>query len=540
MVSYIIIGFYFYDFLKFCVRYTSLIISTMEINIPEICDKIRSNVYSISSKRGTSIVWNVYGYVLNENGDKIEGAVSCKQCFHVAKYAGRATTNLLSHSCVKAIKPCPENTVCVSTTDKKKILQASTKMCIQDLSPFTIVEGTGFVELTKICVEMGAKYGEHVNVKDMLSAATTVGYTVDSIVEKMIPLIKTDLQSALNFGCTTDVWTDDFQKRSFLGVTIHYIKDDCMIDRVLAVEEIRERHTAENILNKLKYILGRYLFDEFSKIAFVTDRGANIVKALEHEIRLSCADHVINNVLSKATDNTPVVAEVFRVASKLVKYTKKSNVFRQLETTLKADCPTRWNTKFDMCYSILKNYGQLTSILQETGQINRLNGLSSPVLTEIVGFLELFKTATVELEKSKPTLYLVFPYFLAFVKKCVHSEMDSDILKSFKSNVKIQLDNVMFPIISIRHKVATFLYPPCRMMSMTTDAERQEIVDFIKTLVLRTVSAVSTENTEAEPPVRDLFAAFDSTPSTTSSTIFEDFNDEPTDPLDEEIKKYKL
>lgn len=122
----------------------------------------------------------------------------------------------------------------------------------------------------------------------------------------------------------------------------------------------------------------------------ITDRGSNIVKALENNVRLSCADHLINNVIGKATDLlTPDLTKFFKLCSKLIRYAKKSDVFRQHPSSLKADCPIRWNTKHEMCNSILVNIGQLTSILQESGQTHRLEGITTPLLTETVKFLKI-------------------------------------------------------------------------------------------------------------------------------------------------------
>lgn len=521
----------------------------MNIFPEDIAEKLMRNEYTISKKRDRkSIVWEVYGHILNENGETIPGFVGCKNCHHVAKYAGQSTTNLLSHSCVKVLKTGPKNEVKITTEDKKSVLNACTQMCIRDLRPFTIVDGNGFLETARLLVKMGARYGEHVDVKYMVPASTTVGNSVDSIVEKIIPEIKADIENTENvvFGCTTDLWTDDYQKRGFIGVTIQYIKADKMIERVLAVEEITDKHTGENILAKLKQILGRFSFDNFSRIVFVTDRGANIIKALEQETRISCADHLINNILSKASDQTPELVKLFKVCSKLVRYTKKSNTFSQLETSLKADCPTRWNTKHDMCKSILANIGQLTTLLHENQQIQRLDGITAPLLTEIVNFLEIFKKGTVEMEKScEPTLHLVFPYFITFLKKCGDSPSDSEIIKQFKKHVKDQLDTVMLPNIKTRHHAATFLYPPCRLMPMLSAAEKVDMIGFIKSQI--DIQAAANDHNEGEAvPARDIFEAF-SAPAPSSSgassanAIFDEFGAaEPIDLLDDEIKKYML
>lgn len=59
------------------------------------------------------------------------------------------------------------------------------------------------------------------------------------------------LESVIEEGhcaMTTDMWTDDFRKLSYLSLTIHYIDHDWVLhDRVLCTRHFEERKTGENI-----------------------------------------------------------------------------------------------------------------------------------------------------------------------------------------------------------------------------------------------------------------------------------------------------
>ena len=65
-----------------------------------------------------------------------------------------------------------------------------------------------------------------------------------------------------------------------------------------------ERSTAENINIKLHSSFETFGVDNSEKIMFVTDRGANICKALENEQRLNCSSHLFSNVLEAAFRET--------------------------------------------------------------------------------------------------------------------------------------------------------------------------------------------------------------------------------------------
>lgn len=74
-----------------------------------------------------------------------------------------------------------------------------------DLRPFALVQGKGILDVVKVFVEMGARYGEHVDVNYMVPTPTTIGGNVDNIIEKLMPVVIADVQSVQYFGCTTDI-----------------------------------------------------------------------------------------------------------------------------------------------------------------------------------------------------------------------------------------------------------------------------------------------------------------------------------------------
>ena len=60
-----------------------------------------------------------------------------------------------------------------------------------------------------------------------------------------------------------------------------------------------ERYTGENIRHELRrrFVKSGFTSDQFDHVTFVTDRGANIIKAIENYKRLDCVAHVVNTVL---------------------------------------------------------------------------------------------------------------------------------------------------------------------------------------------------------------------------------------------------
>lgn len=79
---------------------------------------------------------------------------------------------------------------------------------------------------------------------------------------------------------TTDIWTDKFKRRSYLGVILNYIDCGILEERTLAVKEIVDK-CAENIFEMLQMILSEYSID-LANVVFVTDRGGESKSIFHH------------------------------------------------------------------------------------------------------------------------------------------------------------------------------------------------------------------------------------------------------------------
>lgn len=105
----------------------------------------------------------------------------------------------------------------VSSNDKKIVRDKCTAMCIQDLRPFNIVNGTGFQDLIKCCVEMGAKYGQNINLVEILPSARTISNNIENLMIVGQPRIKNILSNIDKMSITLDFSDRQFQKKLLLG-----------------------------------------------------------------------------------------------------------------------------------------------------------------------------------------------------------------------------------------------------------------------------------------------------------------------------------
>lgn len=105
------------------------------------------------------------------------------------------------------------------------------------------------------------------------------------------------------FSVTCDICFEMMTCRSFLGVTVHYIEDSQLTSICIAVNELSEQHTAEYIGTKLLDILHEWRIDQNKVVAFITDNGANMIKANTENFRkdkhIACFAHCLNLIVGR-------------------------------------------------------------------------------------------------------------------------------------------------------------------------------------------------------------------------------------------------
>lgn len=93
----------------------------------------------------------------------------------------------------------------------------------------------------EIFIKIGEIYGENIDIKDLLPNATSISRKVHKDADEKRPLISREIKQILNCGgtsATIDMWTDNYVKRNFLGVTLQYQKDFKFKDVILGLKSM--------------------------------------------------------------------------------------------------------------------------------------------------------------------------------------------------------------------------------------------------------------------------------------------------------------
>lgn len=274
--------------------------NTDSLTIDKIPSKLKAGEIFLKEKHGKSGVWDKFAELVDSSHKKIGFAI-CKDCDHILKYNYKTgTSNLQRHNCrdsnnqskitsfLQKNKP-PAN---VKELTKKKLID----FVCNDLRPFEIVSGKGFRDFIQEMINIGSIHGSF-PVDELLPNPTTISRNIIKAAES----IKSNLTVKLievfrkvGGAFTTDCWTDDYRKISYISLTVHYIEDWNLKDQVLAVSKFSDtNHTAENIKKNIFGILRKYHLSEINmrRYIFVTDSASNFVAALRSYGHLPCISH---------------------------------------------------------------------------------------------------------------------------------------------------------------------------------------------------------------------------------------------------------
>lgn len=473
---------------------SSLTVEEKKRKIEEIKNNIENGTYSfIKCDKSRSEVWKCFNKI-KEDSDYVQ----CNKCKKVLVYRNQTTSNLIMHPCFKKLK---QDKTKIKDTEKKEFTNVCTHWAISNLVPFATVSGKGFKLVAEELIKIGGSYpNQEIDIDHLIPHRTTISNNVNQLYEHYIVHIKQEVSSVKFGALTTDLWSDSYKRLAYIGVTMHYIINGELFDRVLAVKPFDfDRQTAPNITQKLNSICDDYSINMVN-MTIVTDRGANMIAALNNYDRLSCAAHIINNALNNAAkpSKSPEFCEFVVNCKKLVRFFKKStNMQQKLTTTLKSGCETRWNSNLNMFQSIRDNYNEIIQILTAKNEISKIQNIEIQHLTEIINFLEPFHEALEELQKSKqPTLYLCYPYYLDLHKNCIEKDTDSTFIKLYKMNVGAYLKENWEKEIKMQHLAATFLFPICKDLSMLPQEKKEEVYNYICELYEKLVRNSNDENNE--------------------------------------------
>ncbi|KAK3929532.1 Transposable element Hobo transposase [Frankliniella fusca] len=483
-----------------------------------------------------------------------------------------------------------------STSVKKEVLRSSVLYCAKDMAPFQSVNGEGFVELVQKLLDIGYQAAGRIDASLLMPNRTTVSRKLEDLAGevklKFVPMVQKAIDNN-TCAASTDMWTQENTKHHFLTVIVHTTNSMGKLDTRTAFTILFDEDCAsgENIWAQIVIQFALLGIEEAAvrKIVIVSDRGANMISALQDVQRLDCIAHTINTVLKTAltlkkyeitalneeamgivnkvkqillfvnsklprkikkftitktarvgatqpshapmlsqflnrrkeikrrlvlaqkmeeyffddqfservrdlfkilnplktlmtrhkgvdlagslwpefqtltkmsATDSPMVAAlkaqwreqlvpleyafVHQQCKSLVTYVKNSSFHSALKSTLKQEMDVRWNTSLAMFQSIHAVYDELTTILTDRKESDRLSNIKKDTLEAFIALLDPFKTESIKLQsESEPTLQLVLLCRVTLLDHCrTPTPPEQPLIERLKSRIVNQMDRI--------------------------------------------------------------------------------------------------
>ncbi|KAH8266532.1 hypothetical protein KR026_001455, partial [Drosophila bipectinata] len=179
--------------------------------------------------------------MVNTNGIVATDAVVCNICKNIYKFE-KSTSNLVKHKCyiMANSRKRSHPVVDVPTDTKKKCTNPATEWTIKNGRPFNLISDSGLKTLAQFFISVGVKLGENVNIDSLLPHTTTISRNICALYDFHFNEVKIEINGHKQYGysITSDIWTDDFFKESYISLTMHYVKEGTLKNRLLAVKSM--------------------------------------------------------------------------------------------------------------------------------------------------------------------------------------------------------------------------------------------------------------------------------------------------------------
>jgi hypothetical protein len=307
-----------------------------------------------------------------------------------------------------------------SDPKQRQFDKAVIQFIVQDMRPFSVVEGKGFERLIHVA-------DPRLTVKHRTTySREKLPRLYEENQQKFIKVLEKHKESLLSVAVTTDLWTSR-SGDPFMCLTLHYIADDYKYCSWVAdCSYFSGSHTGDAIKERMEHEIEKFELNANVDVFSTHDNGANVVCAMNNSPSMTqnfrCICHTMQLCIHDSFNGTDGMLNAVQKCKKLASYVHYSSLASQaLETEcdkLKVKykkiiqaCPTRWNSELMNMQSVYELKDAIMSLTRKK-EFHELapNPREWDMIEGGVMILQKFRIAS-ELwsADTQPTLHLVVP-----------------------------------------------------------------------------------------------------------------------------------
>jgi BED zinc finger len=187
----------------------------------------------------------------------------------------------------------------------KQIDTEIVKWVINQSLPFKVIDSEGFNSILSIATQ-----GRYNGFSASTLSRDRIPKLFLFVKEHVMEMVESEKDSLDGVAFTSDIWTTDHNNLSFQSLTMHFITKKFELKRLLVkLEYFPEKHSAENIMEKLDFLIKGLKLEANTHTWATTDGGAPILKAMRLSKASSfrslndslwCVDHLIHLIVTDA------------------------------------------------------------------------------------------------------------------------------------------------------------------------------------------------------------------------------------------------
>lgn len=295
---------------------------------------------------------------------------------------------------------------------------------------------------------------------------------------------------------------------------------------------MEDSHTAKNLADDLKKCFEEWHIEK-KYITGVTDNAKNIINAWEllSKVNIPCVAHTLNlsvgrvlklSQVSNVLAHARALVKQFHYSTTLAAQLKSKQLMLKANGTnisvnkLLLDCPTRWNSTYDMISRLLDQQLAICAVFVENPAKSdyQLQPKQIRMLEKLKIILKPMKDLTVALSgQSYATISIILPSLFQLVNKHLKSDNDDcNFVMACKDAMRNDLEKrYVDPKIRLVLSAACFLDPRFKHLTFIEDQKpatvefvKQELLSFCLTNSSAQVKAEVKQEPESQPCVPDL------------------------------------